>query len=187
MADLLRIAARCRLNMVVVGPPSSGKTALLAALARDLGEARVVTLARHRAFGWPSPSKVELVVPADSAFATLLAAAAQLAPHLLLVDPMRPGDGAALGELFARGGRGIVAALEPSSMAGLPRRAIDLIVRLDRLRDGLCGVVCMEDQTGAPIFAHEAGRFGRVTAAPSFAGLVHKAGYGEALAGVLGR
>jgi hypothetical protein len=95
MADLLRIAARCRLNMLVVGPARSGKTALLAALARDLGEVRVVTLARHRAFHWPSPSKVELVVPADSAFATLLAAAAQLAPHLLVVDPVRPHDGAA--------------------------------------------------------------------------------------------
>jgi len=187
MADLLRIAARCRLNMLVVGPARSGKTALLAALARDLGEVRVVTLARHRAFHWSSPSKVELVVPADSAFATLLAAAAQLAPHLLVVDAVRPGDGAALAEHLSRGGRGIVAALEPSSMAGLPRRAIDLVVRLDRLRDGLCGVVAMEDETGAPIFLHQAGRFGRGTAAPSFAGLVHKAGYGEALASVLGR
>ena len=37
MADLLRIAARCRLNMLMVGPERSGKTALLAALARDLG------------------------------------------------------------------------------------------------------------------------------------------------------
>ncbi len=53
MADLLRIAARCRLNMLVVGPERSGKTALLAALARDrfgrtgrdLGAASRVSLA----------------------------------------------------------------------------------------------------------------------------------------------
>ncbi len=60
MVELLRIAAQCRLNMFVVGAEGSGKTALLAALARDLSRSRVVTLARHREFRWPQPSKVEL-------------------------------------------------------------------------------------------------------------------------------
>ena len=185
MADLLRIAARCRLNMLVVGPERSGKTALLAALARDLSDARVVTLARHREFRWPQASKVELVVPSDAAFATLLAAAAQLRPDLLIIDPVRRPDAPALTELLSRGGRGIVAALEPQAAAGISRRAIDLVVRLGRRRDGLFGVIAMEDTNGAPIFVHEDGRFHRRTTAPSFAGLVHKAGYGAALSSAL--
>jgi pilus assembly protein CpaF len=185
MADLLRIAARCRLNTLIVGPASSGKTALLAALARDLADARVVTLARHREFRRPQASKVELVVPSEAAFAMLLAAAAQLRPDLLIIDPVRRPDASALTELLSCGGRGIVAALEPQAAAGISRNAIDLVVRLGRRRDGLVGVIAMEDTNGAQIFVHEDGRFHQRTAAPSFAGLVHKAGYGAALSGAL--
>jgi Flp pilus assembly CpaF family ATPase len=185
MADLLRIAGRCRLNMLVVGPRNSGKTALLAALARDLSDARVVTLARHREFRWPQASKVELVVPSDAAFAMLLAAAAQLRPDLLIIDPVRRPDAPALTELLARGGRGIVVALEPQAAAGISRRTIDLVVRLGRRRDGLFGVIAMEDTNGAQIFVHEDGRFHRRTTTPSFAGLVHKAGHGAALSSAL--
>lgn len=185
MADLLRIAARCRLDVLVVGPEGSGKTALLAALARDLDGARVVTLARHREFRRASASKVELVVPSDASFASLLAAGARLRPDLLIVDPVRPRDAPALTELLSGGGGGIVAALEPPAMVGMPRRAVDLFVRLGRLRDGLFGVVAMEDSTGAQIFVREDGRFHRRTAAPSFAGAVQKAGYGQALSSAL--
>jgi hypothetical protein len=49
----------------------------------------------------------------------------------------------------------------------------------------LLGVVGMDDANGAPIFIHEAGRFHRRTNAPSFAGRVHKAGYGAALSRAL--
>jgi pilus assembly protein CpaF len=185
MADLLRIAARCRLNMLVVGPANSGKTALLAALARDLSDARVVTLARHREFRRPQASKVELVVSSDAAFATLLAAAAQLRPDLLIVDPVRRPDAPALTELLSNGGRGTIAALEPQAASGIARRAIDLVVHLGRRRDGLFGVVSIEDTNGVQIFVHEDGRFHRRTKAPSFAGLVHKAGYGAALSSAL--
>ena len=184
-AELLRIAAWCRLNVFVVGSEGTGKTALLAALARDLSRARVVTLARHREFRWPQAAKVELVVPSDAAFAPLLAAGARLRPDLLIVDPVRQADAPALAELLSRGGRGIMAALEPHVMGGLSRTAADLIIRLDRRDDGLLGVVGMEDSKGTPIFVHEAGRFHRRTAAPSFAGLVHQAGHGEALSRAL--
>jgi Flp pilus assembly CpaF family ATPase len=189
MAELLRIAVCCRLNVLVVGSEGSGKTALLAALARDLSgarpSARVVTLARHREFRWPQASKVELIVPSDAAFARLLAAGAQLRPDLLIVDPVRRADAPALADLLSVGGGGTVAALEPQVMGGLSRTAVDLVIRLGQQDDGLLGVVAMEDSNGAPIFVHEAGRFHRRTTAPSFAGRVHKAGYGEALSSAL--
>ena len=186
MADLLRLAARSRLNMLVIGPEGSGKTALLAALARDLSGARVVTVARHHEFCWPSASKIELVVPADALFATLLAACAQLRPDLLIVDPLRPGDAPALAELLSRGRRGSVAALEQPALAGISLSAVDLVVRLGRGRGGMFVVVALEDSNGNQVFAYEGGRFHRRTRVPSFAGRVHEAGYGAALSSALG-
>jgi Flp pilus assembly CpaF family ATPase len=183
MADLLRIAARCRLNMLVVGAAGLGKTALLAALARDLSGARVVTLARHRTFCWPSPSKVELVVPPDASFDSLLAAGVALQPALLIVDSVRRDDVPALAGLLSRGHRGIVAAAEPPADA--PRHAVDLLICLGGA-GGWGRVTSMEDANGGQLFVHDEGRFQRRTAAPSFAGGVHQAGYGEALASTLG-
>ena len=85
------------LNMLVSGPAGSGKTALLAAIARDLdGVARVVTVARHRQFRWPAPSKVELVASPASPYPVLLAAGARLQPSLLVLDSVRLEDVAAL-------------------------------------------------------------------------------------------
>jgi len=185
MVELLRIAACCRLNLLVVGSEGSGKTALLAAVARDLSRARIVTVARHREFSWPQASKVELLVPSDTAFAPLLAAGARLRPDLLIVDPVRRADAPPLAGLLSGGSRGVVAALEPHVMGGMSGTAFDLVIRLGRRDDGLRGVVGMADANGAPIFVHEAGRFHRRTTAPSFAGLVHKAGYGEALSRAL--
>jgi pilus assembly protein CpaF len=185
MADLLRIATRSRLNMLVVGPERAGKTALLAALARDLGDARVVTLARHRDFRWASASKVELTVSPQATLATLLPAGLRLRPDLLVVDSLQPSDASGLGDLLSTGARGIVAAGEPQAMAGVPRRSVDLLVSVGRLH-GSFVVTAIEDATGAQLFAYQkGGGFQRRTATASFAGTVHKAGYGEALSSVL--
>ena len=47
-------------------------------------------------------------------------------------------------------------------------------------------VTAIEDATGGQLFAYQkGGGFQRRTAVPSFAGTVHKAGYGEALSSVL--
>jgi hypothetical protein len=169
MADLLRIAARSRLNVLVTGPDGSGKTALLAAIARDFGDGRIATLARDRTFDWPSSSKVELVAVPQAPFATMLAAGAQLRPDLLL----------------ACGSRGIVAAGEPSQLVSLPCGAIDLTVRLQSTTSGLFVVAMMEDASGAPLFAYEIGEFHRRTDRPSFVRDVLDAGYGEALSSAL--
>lgn len=185
MADLLRIATRSRLNVVVVGPEGSGRTALLAAMARDCGDARVVTLARHRDFRWPSASKVELVVSPHVSFALLLAAGVQLRPELLVIDSLQPADMPSFGDVLTRGFTGIVAAGEPAALVRAPRPAVDLVVRLGPGHGGLFVVVSMEDSQGAQVFAHDGHGFHRHATSPSFADAVRKAGYGEALASVL--
>ncbi|MDP1960958.1 MAG: ATPase, T2SS/T4P/T4SS family [Reyranella sp.] len=189
IADLLRIAVRCRLDVVIAGPQGSGKTALLAAIAHDLGDAaRVVTVARHREFRWPSPSKVELVAPSERAgtasFTALLAAGMRLRPDLLLVDSVRPSELAALGKALSRGERATIAAVSDTE-AGVLEGHADLSIRLGRTRDGLFRVVLVKDSSGARLFVHENGRFQRGTAQPAFAGLVRDAGYGEALSTAL--
>ncbi len=189
IAELLRIAARCRLDVLIAGPEGSGKTALLAAIGLDLGMAmRIVTVARHRSFGWPSPSKVELAVAPDAAgatsFAALLSAGARLRPDLLLVDSVQALELSALGGALSRGERASVVAI-PEAMAGVLESRVDLVVRLGRARDGLFHVVSVTDSAGGRLFGYENGRFQRGTATPSFAGRVQVAGYGEALSAAL--
>jgi pilus assembly protein CpaF len=181
-ADLLRIAARSRLKILIVGPAGSGKTALLAAMARDLAGVRVVTVARHRAFRWASPTKVELVASTGEGvvpYPSLVSASARLQPHLLVLDSIEQADVSSLTELVAPRFRGTVAALAPEALTiGLVRSA-DLVVRLGRAMDGLFRVVAVQDRAGAEIYP-------RRTAAPAFGEIVRAAGYGEALAHILG-
>jgi Flp pilus assembly CpaF family ATPase len=189
IADLLRIAVRCRLDVLVTGPEGSGKTALLAATARDLGDTfRIVTLARHREFRWPSPSKVELVAPPEgeggTSLPSLLATGVQLRPELLLVDSIQPHELSALGKVLSHGERATIAAVPQVAVAEFHGQ-VDLIIRLGRGRDGLFRIILAADSSGAELFGHENGRFHRRAAEPSFAALVRDAGYGEALSIVL--
>jgi len=187
MADLLRIAARSGLNMLVSGPEGSGKTALVAAIARDLdGVARVVTVARHRQFRWAAPSKVELVVSSAASYPLLLAAAARLQPALLVLDSIRLEDVPALGERLLRGERGTLAAVVPEALAAGLVRSADLVVRLGRGRDGLVRALALEDSNGQPVFVHEDGGFQRRTTAPAFASILQAKGHGAVLVRIFG-
>lgn len=186
MADLLRLAAHCRLNILVAGPPGSGKTALLAALAHDREGTRVVTVSRGRVFRWPSSSKVELVtVPDATPLPALVAAAAGLQPDLLVVDSVQLEDVPALVERLARGGRGTVAAVEPESLAFGLMQSVDLVLRLGRSRDGQHRVAAILDGKGTTLFVHEEGGFRRRGTMPSFSAAVGALGLGEALALIL--
>ena len=186
VAGLLRVAARVRLNVLVEGREGSGKTALLAAVARDQGAQRIVTVARHRQFRWPSITKIELVASpgrGDSGYGALLAAASRLRPDLLVLDSLGFEDMPALAEHFANGGRGTIAALEtPSVAVASLAHAVDLVVRLGRAADGLYRAMSVEDKAGAHIFTYESGGLQRhTTAMPAFADVVRAAGHGEAL------
>ena len=185
IADLLRLGAHCRLNILIAGPPGSGKSALLAALVRDREQARVVTVARNRIFHRPAPSKIELVaVPGMTPLATLIGAGAGLQPDLLVVDSVELEDVPALVERLARS-RGTVAAVEPESLAFGLAQSVDIVLRLGRGRDGQHRVVAVLDGKGNALFVHEDGGFRRRSTTPSFAATVGGLGLGEALASIL--
>ena len=186
MADLLRVAVRSRLNILVSGPAGSGKTALLAALARDIEEARVVTVARHRAFRTAAPQRIELVAQGEAApLPALMSAGASLRPDLLVVDSVQLEDVPELVERLSRGTRGTVAALEPASLAAGLAHAVDVVVRLGRGADGRYRVVSLQDAEGMAVFVHESGHFVRRSTRPAFAGAVAAAGHAGSLAATL--
>jgi Flp pilus assembly CpaF family ATPase len=181
-ADLLRVAIRSRLRVLVVGTVGSGKTALLAAIARDLeADTRLVTLARHRAFGWEAKSKVELVASQQVPYATLLAAAERLRPEVLLLDSLQRPEAESAAALLARGAQGALMACEPMALVPALMRLSDLTVRLDRGRDGTFQAISFTDADGAPVFVPRNERMRD----PTFAEKVRAAGYGDALATLL--
>ncbi|HTR86257.1 MAG TPA: ATPase, T2SS/T4P/T4SS family [Reyranella sp.] len=187
MASLLRLAARGRLNVLVVGPEGSGKTALLAAIARDLDPAsRLVTLGRRRDFRWSASGKVELLASEAASYATLLAAAGRLQPQLLVLDSVERGDISDVARHLAQGGRGVLVGCETSLITPALSRAVDIVVRLERGRDGLFRVVSLADAASVAVFVHEDGRFHRRSTTPAFAEILRAAGQGEALASLLG-
>lgn len=186
IADLLRLGARSRLNMLVSGPQASGKTALLAAVTRDFeAAARVVTVARHRQFRWPAASKIELVTSPSASFATLIAAGARLEPALLVLDGVELEDVAALSERLLRGEPGTLAAARPDAMSAALARSADLVVRLDRGGDGQFRVMAVEDSAGVALFRHDAGTLSRSATVPAFSAIVQARGQGDALAQLL--
>lgn len=187
MAGLLRVAARARLNTVVLGPAGAGKSALLAAIARDLDPStRLVTLSRHRDFDWSAPGKVELVVSREAPYPTLLVAGEKLQPETFILDSFQPSEAQAVLAVLERGAKGLVMACD-STVTPLPNltHSVDLVVRLGRGRDGAFQVVSLEDATGAPVFVHEDGQVQCRTREPAFARKVRDAGFGEALATLL--
>jgi pilus assembly protein CpaF len=181
VAELLRLAARGRLNMLVTGPQYCGKTALLAALVRDLEPSvRVVTVAAHRHFAWPMASKAELVAAPPVSIAKLIPPAAKLEPGLLVLDDVALQDVAALAERLLRGAPGTLAALASEAMSDALIRSVDLVARIDR-GDGVFRVVTVEDSTGAMVFRHENGKLERGTTTPAFAATLQARGHGAAL------
>jgi type IV secretory pathway ATPase VirB11/archaellum biosynthesis ATPase len=172
--------------MLIAGPSGSGNTAVLAAVTRDLDAAlRVVTVARHRQFRWPAASKVELVASPAAPFATLIEAGSRLEPALLVLDAVQPEDVAALSGRLLRGEPGTLASLRPDAMSTELARAADLVVRFDRVNDGPCRVVAVEDSVGSVVFRHDGGKLVRGTGVPSFAATVRARGHGDALAQLL--
>src|SRR6185437_15826456 len=185
-ASLLRVASRARLNILVLGPAGAGKTAMLAAIGRDLeASLRLITVARHRQFRWPAATKVELVVSQETPYPVLLGAAERLRPDILMLDALQRSETEALGILASRNPRGIVAACEPGIAAADFTRAADLLVRIGRSRDGIYRAVSMEDATGQAVFVHEDGRFQCRTRHPAFAEKVQAAGFAEHLGTLL--
>jgi type IV secretory pathway ATPase VirB11/archaellum biosynthesis ATPase len=168
--------------MLVTGPQYCGKTALLAALVRDLEPSvRVVTVATHRHFAWPMASKAELVAAPPVSVAKLIPPAAKLEPGLLVLDDVALHDVAALAERLLRGAPGTLAALATEAMSDALIRSVDLVARIGRSGDGVFRVVTVEDSTGAMVFRHENGKLERGTTTPAFAASLQARGHGATL------
>lgn len=186
VADLLRLGARSRLNMLVAGPSGSGKTALLAAVSRDVDSAmRVVTVARHRQFRWPAAAKIELVTSPEVPFSALIEAGGRLEPGLLVLDSVQPEDVAALSGRLLRGEPGTLTSLRPDVMSTVLARSADLVVRIDRESDGPFRVMAVEDSAGNLVFRYDGARLVRGTGTPAFAATVQSRGHDDALAQLL--
>ncbi len=188
MADLLRLANRARLNVLVSGAPGVGKTGLLAAMARDLGKpARIASVAREREFRSNAASMVEFVAQAtpEASYPALVGVAGRLRPDLLLLDSVRAEDTPAILERLAMGDRGIVANAGHAATARTLEPSVDMILRLERGGDGVNRVVAVQDPAGFTLFAYENGNFARLNGEPAFAAALRAAGFAEALQKIL--
>lgn len=124
MASVLRLAVRSRLNLLVCGAPGTGKTALLAALARvAAGENRVITIERAAELQLNVPHHVPLIVTGNSgaAPASALTAALALRPDRLLIDNVTESVVSGVADAVWRGVDGIVA----SFGATTPQEALE--------------------------------------------------------------
>lgn len=189
MANLLRLAVQCRLNILISGP-ASATTGWLGAVGRACdASARIVSVAREQDLSWTTPGRVELVVPplAESGvgYPSLIAAGARLRPDLLLLKDVDADDMPALFDRLSHGDRGIVASMTPGPTARRLEPSFDLCLRLDRDADGVCRALVLQDAAGVPVFIHDQGQFVRRTGDPTFGAAVRAAGYGGALLAIL--
>jgi pilus assembly protein CpaF len=133
MAALLRAAARGRLNILVSGRAESGRTTMLAALARTIaGDERVVTVERHPELRLDLANVVSLVAPEAGPemvpaldLSLAVAAASRLRPDRLVVDGLGNGAVATLVSLIDAGRDGVLASCEAAS----PREALEELAR----------------------------------------------------------
>lgn len=188
MADLLRVAARSKLNVLISGAPGVGKTGLLAAMARDLGgSARIVSVAREREFRWTGPAMVELVAQGEgeASYTALVAVAARLRPDLLVLDSVRAEDTPTILERLALSDRGIAASAGHAATSRTLEPAVDLIARVERGRDGASRITSLQDSAGKALFAWDNGQFVRREGEPAFVAAIRAAGFAEALHTIL--
>ena len=190
MADLLGLAVRCRLNILISGP-ASATAGWLGAVGRACdAAARIVSVAREPDLSWTTAGSVALVVPSSTEsgvrYPSLIAAGARLRPDFLLLKDIHAEDMPALFDRLSHGDRGIVASMVPGAIARGLEPSFDLSLRLDRAADGVCRVLVMQDAAGAAVFVHDQGRFVRRAGNPGFGDALRAAGQGEALLTILG-
>ncbi len=144
MAEVLKVAVRCRLNVVIVGESGNGKTALLDAIAQSINpRERIVTIEETAELGLLQPQVARLVgrsscgAGADKAHAGLLVRTAlRLRPDRVVLGELRESEANDLLTAMNRGLDGVLTTLQASSL----RAALD---RLDAL--------IAADQPGLPL------------------------------------
>ncbi len=166
MAEVLRVAVRCRLNIVIVGAPGSGKTALLDAMSELIHpRERIVTIEETAELALLQPQVVRLVgrLPSGAVAegqSRLVRTGLHLRPDRVVVGELQGNEAndlimamndernGLLATLSAGGTRAALSRLEALAFADGPSapmpgartrvaEAIDLIVQLERCDDGL--------------------------------------------------
>jgi pilus assembly protein CpaF len=178
MADLLRIAVQMRLNMMIAGGTSTGKTTLLNALAANIPKTnRIVTIEDTYEISLPHPNWVALETvyqgrgekPID--MRELVAHALHLRPDRIMLGECRGGEALDMLQAMNSGHDGSMATIHASSprdvisrletlvlMAGydIPMaairqqisRAVNLIVQMRRTPEGLRQINAITEVSG---------------------------------------
>ena len=179
MAALLKVAARCRLNILVSGGTGSGKTTLLNALSQMISaEERIVTIEDAAELQLQQPHVVRLETRPPNlegrgqvTMHDLVRNALRMRPDRIIVGEIRgaeamdmlqamnTGHDGSLGTIHANRPREAITRLENMlAMAGynLPvvamrtqiASAVNLIVQVARMRDGMRRVTSITEVTG---------------------------------------
>ena len=173
---LLRIAVRCRLDVLIAGPAGFRarrrcwrRSPAISAMRRGSSPWRAIASfagrRRRRSNSWRRPTG-----RATASLSALLAAGVRLRPDLLLVDSVRPSERGGAGARLCRVANGRRSPPCRRRKQARSRAGLDLVRSPGRTRDGLFRVVSVKDSSGARLFVHENGRFQRGTAQPAFAG-----------------
>ena len=179
MADVLRIAARCRLNVLISGGTGSGKTTLLNALSQmiDIGE-RIVTIEDAAELQLQQPHVVRLETRPPNLEGTgkitirdLLKNSLRMRPDRIILGEIRGSEALDMLQAMNTGHEGSMCTIHANNprealtrlenMVGLAgiklsslalrtqiASAIDLVVQVSRMRDGVRRIVKIMEVIG---------------------------------------
>lgn len=142
MADLLQVALKARRNLLISGPPSSGRSTLLGALARAVGQGeRLVSVEQLAELDLGEGPWISLLGRGDGARHSV-AEALRLKPDRLVVDDVRGPEALEIVSALAGGMDGVMLVVR----AGSPREALARLESLARMAPGAPPVEAVREE-----------------------------------------
>jgi pilus assembly protein CpaF len=146
MGDFLDLAVRGRRNILVAGPGGSGRSTLLAALARAAEGERVVSVAESDELD-PGEGTWTALVGRGAAAGRALGQALRFRPQRLVVDDVRGAEALELVSALAAGFDGTAFALQAAS----PREAVLRLQSMARLAEGAPSSAALAEEIGRAV------------------------------------